>query len=394
MDAQGGPSGGVNAASAVSSIISGARTQREAMAAAAVERVLSELPLSGATRRNLELGTLTAVDRFIDAIEQPEQDLDVTLFIAHGRAQCAAGRSLTELLAFYRLSGLAMWEFLEELPGSEQLSGKQALALGSRLLRHIDRLSVAALDGFLEAGAELRRRDRARRERLRSLLLSDPPADAAAIAAAADHAGWALPARVRVAVAALPLEADAPQQERAPARVLCGSHQRDRIALIVADGDEAEALLVRAAQAHGAPGPLAIGPTVPALEAARSGRRASLLLDAVAAGTVPAAPVMRSDEHELPLLLAAAPDVFAALIERRLAPVAELPPAKREQALETLAAWLADPHRPQAIADRLGMHVQSVRYRLKGLRELFGDALDDPDARFELSVALRATGGR
>jgi DNA-binding PucR family transcriptional regulator len=34
-----------------------------------------------------------------------------------------------------------------------------------------------------------------------------------------------------------------------------------------------------------------------------------------------------------------------------------------------------------------------VRYRLAGLREIFGTALDDPAARLELAVALRA-GGR
>jgi DNA-binding PucR family transcriptional regulator len=41
------------------------------------------------------------------------------------------------------------------------------------------------------------------------------------------------------------------------------------------------------------------------------------------------------------------------------------------------------------MAERLGLHVQTVRYRLKGLRELLGDALDDPDERFELALALR-----
>jgi DNA-binding PucR family transcriptional regulator len=30
-----------------------------------------------------------------------------------------------------------------------------------------------------------------------------------------------------------------------------------------------------------------------------------------------------------------------------------------------------------------------VRYRIRRLRELFGDALEDPELRFELSLALR-----
>jgi DNA-binding PucR family transcriptional regulator len=36
------------------------------------------------------------------------------------------------------------------------------------------------------------------------------------------------------------------------------------------------------------------------------------------------------------------------------------------------------------------VHPQTVRYRLARLREHFGDALDDPEARFELEVVLRA----
>jgi DNA-binding PucR family transcriptional regulator len=36
------------------------------------------------------------------------------------------------------------------------------------------------------------------------------------------------------------------------------------------------------------------------------------------------------------------------------------------------------------------VHRQTARYRLTRLRELLGDALDDPDARFALEQALRA----
>jgi DNA-binding PucR family transcriptional regulator len=36
------------------------------------------------------------------------------------------------------------------------------------------------------------------------------------------------------------------------------------------------------------------------------------------------------------------------------------------------------------------VHPQTARYRIARLRELLGDQLDDPDARFELQLALRA----
>jgi DNA-binding PucR family transcriptional regulator len=35
------------------------------------------------------------------------------------------------------------------------------------------------------------------------------------------------------------------------------------------------------------------------------------------------------------------------------------------------------------------VHPQTARYRRTRLRELLGDQLDDPDARFELELALR-----
>jgi hypothetical protein len=38
------------------------------------------------------------------------------------------------------------------------------------------------------------------------------------------------------------------------------------------------------------------------------------------------------------------------------------------------------------------VHPQTVRHRLRRLRERFGDALEDPEARWELSLALRARG--
>ncbi|MDT7586908.1 MAG: hypothetical protein QOE32_4458, partial [Pseudonocardiales bacterium] len=56
---------------------------------------------------------------------------------------------------------------------------------------------------------------------------------------------------------------------------------------------------------------------------------------------------------------------------------------------DTLTAWLDHPGRPQAIAQQLCLHPQTVRYRLARLRERLGVQLDDPRARFELALALR-----
>jgi DNA-binding PucR family transcriptional regulator len=96
-----------------------------------------------------------------------------------------------------------------------------------------------------------------------------------------------------------------------------------------------------------------------------------------------------ADDHLLALMLHRDPELASALARRRLGPLDALPAAARARLSETLAAWL-DAHgeaRPAAAA--LHVHVQTVRYRMGQLRDLLGDALDDPGARLELALALR-----
>jgi len=88
----------------------------------------------------------------------------------------------------------------------------------------------------------------------------------------------------------------------------------------------------------------------------------------------------------IPTIRAVASDLAA----RVLAPLGELRPKAATRLRETLRAWLDHPGQVQAVAERLHVHPQTVRYRVAQLRELFGDRLDDPDARFELALALRS----
>ena len=97
-----------------------------------------------------------------------------------------------------------------------------------------------------------------------------------------------------------------------------------------------------------------------------------------------------ADEYLPALLMAAAPAIAADLARTRLAPLDGLAEGPRERLVITLRAWLDRPGQVQAVAAALDVHPQTVRYRLKQLRELFGERLDDPEARFELSLALRA----
>ncbi|MEV3856422.1 helix-turn-helix domain-containing protein [Streptomyces sp. NPDC050095] len=76
---------------------------------------------------------------------------------------------------------------------------------------------------------------------------------------------------------------------------------------------------------------------------------------------------------------------------RRLAPLSALTPKQRDRLARTLLAHLQSPHgSAPELAERLAIHPQTARRRLHHLQRLFGPALGDPDARFELEAALRA----
>jgi len=224
------------------------------------------------------------------------------------------------------------------------------------------------------------------RERLHSLLLGDLPTPVDMLTEVADSAQWPLPRRMRVAVAAPSADWT---QGATPSRVIWRVVQ-GRCVLIVRDDEESEYWLERSADALGLERPLVIGPAVGPERVGQAAAYAIALGELVRTTPSPGAnKVVRCEEHEIDLLLALDPELSRSVSERLLAPIVVLRSPRRDRMLDTLDAWLATPGRPRAMAEQLHLHVQGVRYRLAQLRELFGDALDDPHSRFELALALR-----
>lgn len=113
---------------------------------------------------------------------------------------------------------------------------------------------------------------------------------------------------------------------------------------------------------------------------------ARLTLQLAGAG---AGPPLRAGDHLSEVILLQDGELARALADARLGPLRELPAGERVRLTETLAAWLAHHRHTPQIAEELHVHPQTVRYRVAKLRELLGDALDSPDGRFELQLALR-----
>jgi DNA-binding PucR family transcriptional regulator len=131
---------------------------------------------------------------------------------------------------------------------------------------------------------------------------------------------------------------------------------------------------------------------VPWRDAAVSLGRARAILELVAEGAIPARGLIAAGDHAAALLLRSDRRLMHELVRSRLAPLATLAPGVRARLTVTLAAWIAAQGRLQAVAEQLHVHPQTVRYRLAQLRELFGEALEDPQRRFELELALRIDG--
>jgi hypothetical protein len=211
-----------------------------------------------------------------------------------------------------------------------------------------------------------------------SLLMAAPPPDAMTLASAAAGAGWSIPANIACllvddsAVASTVRQLSGDTLHASVGEVTC---------IVVPEPSRVEHEARAIAERHTVA--VALGPTVPPEDARLSLRWADL------ARQLPGDGLIIADTRLVDIALRASADVVDALGERALAPLTGQSARSRERLEETLLAWLRHHGSQRAIADELAVHPQTVRYRLKRLRDLLGEALEDPDGRFELEIALR-----
>ena len=349
-------------------------------------------PLRGRFGAGIRGGVEEALTQFADLVADPDLDRSGRDAIYRGlwRGEYRERRSLDALLAAYRLGARVAWRRVSAIAIEARVDRSTLAVLAEAVFAYIDELSALSADGYAEAQSAAAGESERRRRRLAALLL-DPDGDQAAVDEAAAEAGWDPPPRIAV----LAWGAGA---TRLATRLPTGS-----LVAEPAGGEEGGVALLADPEAPGlatrleraAPGAaMVIGPAVPPHAAAASAERARALLRLIGSGLVEASGFTRADDH-LGALVAHGNDVILAeLAARRLAPLDGETPASRERLIETLTAWLRHRGRTEAVAASLHVHPQTVRYRMGRLRELYGDRLDDPDARFELELALRSHGPR
>ncbi len=342
-------------------------------------------PLTGRFGLKITEGVSVALGQFVDLIGRDEGLEDVRVYRALGQLEHREGRTLAALQSAYQVGTRTMWRRLGVGPTARTLPPDVIFSLAEALFSYVEQISAASVAGWADEEANRAGSLQARRHALVELLARRPAAAGAEVDQVAGAAGWAVPPR---------LAAVAVADAVAVAARLPGA--------IGADLDPVGVMLVRAPDRSGwfdrlraglAGRRAVVGPAVEAGQAYRSVAQAQAAWPLHVAGLLAPGspdPLARADEHLLALLLAAEPELTADLCERALAPLRALPAGAAARGEQTLRAWLDAHGEVTSAAVALHVHPQTVRYRLAGLREVFGDALDDPDGRLELALALRA----
>ena len=359
----------------------------EILATIALEVPEYARPLEGAFGVAIRTGVSEALRQFVALIRDPgagrESGRDV--YVGLGRAEFKEGRTLDSLQSAYRVGARVAWRRVSAAARRAKVDPEELGLLAEAIFAYIDELSADSVEGYAQAQREQEGERQVRRRELLTLLLRDPPAPDPEIRAAAQAAGW------RLARSAAPLavadENLARIGRRLPPDALVASVGGVGCALLAgAAGTNRAAELERATRGV----TVALGPTVPRDELGRAWAIASAALRAAQTGVIEAEGVIEADLHLPELLLFESGGLAERLAARRLAPLDELTPAGRARMEETALAFVQHGGNAAAMARALHLHPQTIRYRLGRLRELFGDELSDPDARFELELALRS----
>ncbi|MFJ9735737.1 helix-turn-helix domain-containing protein [Streptomyces sp. NPDC101171] len=346
-------------------------------------------PMDDTYIQGVHRGVDHALRGLLERMAQPDTDWQPVkeTYERIGRGEAEEGRSLDSFQSALRLGARVTWRRVNALVDEGLLPRDVLGAFGEALFLHLDEMAAAATAAYTEARLHAAGELQQRRARLADLLTADPPAPEGAIADLAHSARWTVPRAVAV-VAVDPGPGAAPI---VPPEFLARFDLQP--ALLVVPDPEGPG---RARAVSGALQGLraAMGPPVAPREGARSLRWATealgLVRRGVLAGPGPAGGVVRCQDHLPALLLLRDDALLDAMAERRLRPLARVRFPQRERLAETLLALLRSGRGVAEVAARLAVHPQTVRYRMRQLDELFGDSLHDPDARFEIQLALRA----
>jgi hypothetical protein len=353
----------------------------------AYEPLIASGPYREPVHQAVESNVTTFVDHLMaPSLSSPARD---ELCRDLGRMQAPYDEGMSRLETAIRFGVRLGWRRLTPILIRHQVPANVQSMMADELFGYLDEMIALAREGYHHSRSSQTNTAERRRQLLWRALLDG--SDSATLERLADRAEWPLPSTVTVLVArgeTLPdsrvLDPDVlhdPSDPRAPLVVPgdLGPERRGMLAAATATG-----------------GSLVAGPTLSLTEAPESLRWARQVSGLSESGVIDPGPLIQADDHLLTLWLTAEPRLGSRLVARQLAPLTGLTSGQYQRMTATLTAWLATHGDCQAMATQLSIHPQTVRYRVRRLRHLLGEAMDDPEWRMctQLTLRISSLGGR
>ncbi|MGH3498363.1 MAG: PucR family transcriptional regulator [Nocardioidaceae bacterium] len=305
------------------------------------------------------------------------------LFEAIGRVQWQQGQDLTTLLTAYQVGARAAWWHVSNTALELQMDPEVLAALAESVFVFVGDLSSASARGYALQQYESGLARERLRDELTQLLLSGRSSPVA-VRRAAVRAGWAMPEEAAVVLADPRDEVARTVIERAGSACLRVT-QDGLFGLIVPDPvgpGQRDRLVTALRGAHAV-----VGHAVP-LRLLPASVRIAIVAERLVQQSVLVGDPVFVDEHLDTVIVHGDDQLMRALRRQVLAPLDALTAASRTRLVETLTCWLRHLGDRQAVAAELHIHPQTVRYRLGQLRDVLGEAMDDPDRRARLFLAV------
>jgi hypothetical protein len=308
-----------------------------------------------------------------------------------GRAHAEHGAPLADLLSAYKIGFALLWETItRELIATDVLASADVADVATALFWRASEFGEEIVEGHREATTEILLRTEHERSAMVEALITGTLVEQPAIWETASRLDIPYTGHFLVAVAAAaPLGGDPlPGIGTKLGRIKVASAWRlsphQVVGMLSLPDPDPTAVMERLEACS--MGHVGLSPLFTNLGSAP---RAFYLAEIALRSTPhPDVKVRQFDDTPFAMLVAAAPDVAAAIMRNVLGPFLDQPIQDQETLLETFSMWLQCSGSATETAARLYCHPNTVRHRLHRLTEWTGRPIDNPAKVGELTAAL------
>ncbi|GAA0583564.1 helix-turn-helix domain-containing protein [Actinomadura livida] len=335
----------------------------------------------------LRISTELLLAGFLDTFTEPGAQLtqrDETCR-AVGQFEAIEGRNLDHIQAATRIAFHIAWRRTVVIAEREEIPTSIVSSTVDAMLVYLEEAVAQIRLGHQQATGHADVRRREDRRRLLHLILQQPAVVPEAIEdLARATCWWPLPEEATL----IAVHPEAPCTRAAlDADVLVDLDSAEPALLVPGPLTEARHGMLHAALSDAT---CVVGLTVPLERATHSLRWARRVLALAEEGVIKDGSLIPCQDHLMTMWLLSDPPLVEELTRRHLEPLREMSDGQRRRLVETLAEAVTTRSTAVDIGERLKIHPQTVRYRLRQLESYMGDSLDDADTRFSLDATLRA----